>query len=168
MGGDFLRKGGEDLLSAWRQGQLGQKASLDLVTSMPIESGRLPAGVRVHTGISAHSAEWRTLWREADLFVLPTRDEAFGLVYQEAGAAGLPSIGTDINAIPEIIEDGISGLLVAPGDQEGLTRALNQLIASADRRRDMGARARDAILRTADPEAYRRNLVTAIHSVAGL
>ena len=90
MGGDFLRKGGEDLLSAWREGQLGPKASLDLVTSVPIEAERLPAGVRVHTGITAHSLEWRTLWREADLFVLPTRDEAFGLVYQEAGAAGLP------------------------------------------------------------------------------
>ena len=115
---------------------------------------------------TAHSAEWRTLWRDADLFVLPTRDEAFGMVFQEAAAAGLPSIGTRINAVPELIQDGVSGFLVAPGDREGLTRALNQLIASAERRREMGARARDAVVQTAHPEAYRHNLVAIIKTLA--
>jgi starch synthase len=166
VGGDFFRKGGDDLLSAWRDGQLGQKARLDLATSAAIQFGPLPVGVRVHTNITAHSPEWRALWRKADLFVLPTRDEAFGLVFQEAGAAGLPSIGTRINAVPELIDDGVSGLLVAPGDREGLTRALEHLIASADRRREMGGRARDFIVRTAHPEAYRQNLAAIIKTLA--
>jgi starch synthase len=166
IGGDFLRKGGDDLLAAWREGRLGEKAALDLVTSSPIESGRLSPGVRVHTGVTAHSPQWRALWREADIFVLPTRDEAFGLVYQEAGAAGLPAIGTTINAIPEIIRHGLSGLLVAPRDREALTGALNELIASAGRRREMGTRARAFIVQAADPEAYRRRLVDAIQTLA--
>lgn len=168
VGGDFLRKGGYDLLSAWRDGQLGRKARLDLATSSPIEPDHLSTGVHVHTQVTAHSPEWRTLWRDADLFVLPTRDEAFGMVFQEAAAAGLPSIGTRINAVPEMIDDGASGFLVAPGDREGLTRALNQLIASAERRREMGARARDLVLQTAHPEAYRRKLVSVIQTLAGL
>ena len=166
VGGDFRRKGGDDLLAAWREGRLREKATLDLVTSSPIESERLSPGVSVHTGITAHSPQWLALWREADIFVLPTRDEAFGLVYQEAGAAGLPSIGTRINAVSEIIQDGVSGLLVAPEDPDGLTGALNELIASAERRREMGTRARAFIVRAADPEAYRRRLVAAIETLA--
>ena len=166
MGGDFRRKGGYDLLSAWREGQLGQKARLDLATSSPIEQERLPTGVHVHTQITAHSPEWRALWRTADVFVLPTRDDAFGNVFQEAGAAGLPSIGTRINAVPEVIHDGVSGLLVAPGDRDALTRALNELIGSAERRREMGTRARDLIVRTAGAEAYRDQLVAAIQNLA--
>ena len=122
--------------------------------------------MHVHTQVAAHSPEWRTLWRDADLFVLPTRDEAFGMVFQEAAAAGLPAIGTRINAVPEMIHDGASGFLVAPGDREGLTRALDQLIASAELRREMGARARDFIVQSAHPEAYRHNLVAAIESLA--
>jgi glycosyltransferase involved in cell wall biosynthesis len=166
VGGDFVRKGGYDLLSAWRDGQLGQRARLDVATGSPIEPERLPGGVHVHTQITAHSAEWRALWREADLFVLPTRDEAFGIVFQEAAAAGLPSIGTRINAVPEMIQDGVSGFLVGPGDRAGLTRALDQLIASAERRRDMGVRARDFIVRTAHPVTYRHNLAAAIETLA--
>jgi starch synthase len=166
LGGDFVRKGGYDLLSAWHDGQLGKKATLDLATGTPIDPERLPAGAHVHTRIAAHSPEWRTLWRDADIFVLPTRDEAFGMVFQEAAAAGLPSIGTRINAVPEMIQDGASGFLVAPGDREGLTRALNQLIASAERRREMGARAREFILQTAHPQAYRQNLVAVIETLA--
>ena len=46
---------------------------------------------------------------------MPTRNEAFGLVYQEAAAAGLPAIGSRLNAVPEIIADGDTGLLVTPG-----------------------------------------------------
>ena len=49
----------------------------------------------------------------ADIFVMPTRNEAFGLVFQEAAAAGVPAIGTRQNAVPEIIVDGETGLLVA-------------------------------------------------------
>ena len=152
-GGDFRRKGGDDLLDAWRAGQLGARARLDIVTSAPLEPRRLSEGVSVHTGVTAHSPEWRRLWRDADLFVLPTRDEAFGLVFQEAAAAGLPAIGTRINAIPELVHDRRSGLLVEPGAIEALTGALNCLIDSADLRRDLGARGRELILRTAHPDS---------------
>jgi len=166
MGGDFRRKGGHDLLAAWRAARLGQRARLDLVTSSPIESGLPSDGVTVHTGVIAHSPEWRRLWRDADLFVLPTRDEAFGLVFQEAAAAGIPAVGTRINAIPELVLDGRSGLLVEPGAIEPLIGALNRLIASAGLRRDMGAHGRDFVLQSAHPDAYRRELAAAIQQVA--
>ena len=166
MGGDFRRKGGDDLLSAWRDARLGQRARLDVATASPIERERLPDGVHVHTGVTAHSAEWRRLWREADVFVLPTLDEAFGMVFQEAAAAGLPAIGTRINAVPEIVSDGVTGLLVTPGDREDLIRALDTLIALAECRREMGTRAREFVVRTAGADAYRDNLASAIQGLA--
>jgi glycosyltransferase involved in cell wall biosynthesis len=166
VGGDFPRKGGHDLLRVWREGGFADRARLDLVTSWPLEPGTLPPGVTVHPHVAAYSESWRTLWRDAEVFVLPTKDEAFGLVFQEAGAAGLPSIGTSINAVPEIVLDGMSGMLVAPGDHAALDRALNRLLASPELRRDMGRAAREHIERTADPNRYRDRLADAIRRLA--
>jgi glycosyltransferase involved in cell wall biosynthesis len=167
MGGDFARKGGPDLVAAWRDGGFGARARLDLVTHAAVPGAAGADGIRVHTGVAAHSAAWRALWRAADLFVLPTRDEAFGTVFQEAGAAALPTVGTRITAIPEIVLDGESGVLLKPGDRAALAAALDRLLASADLRREMGERARRQVERTADPGAYRARLAEAIHRLAG-
>ena len=166
MGGDFARKGGPDLLAAWARGGFARRARLDLVTSVPPAGAGIP-GVTVHTGVRAHSPEWEALWRCADLFALPTRDEAFGTVFQEAAAAGLPAIGTRITAIPEIVLDGETGVLVAPGDVDALAAALDRLLASAELRREMGERARRRIEATAAPGLYRERLAGAIRRLAG-
>jgi glycosyltransferase involved in cell wall biosynthesis len=68
--------------------------------------------VRLIRGVSPYTASWRELWRQADFFVMPTKHEAFGMVYQEAAAAGLPVVATNLNAIPEIVEDRVTGILV--------------------------------------------------------
>lgn len=165
MGGDFLRKGGPELLEAWNQGGFGASARLQLVTNWPLPARTLPAGVERVPDIAAYSRAWRDLWREADLFVMPTRSEAFGMVYQEAAAAGLPCIATGINAIPEIIEHGETGLLIDPGDIRGLIYSLRTLLASAELRRRMGTAARRRIERLSSPQQYTAKLVSLIHCV---
>ena len=153
IGGDFYRKGGYDLLEAWRDSQLGLIADLDLVTDWPIEERLLSEGVHVHKRVASYSDRWFELWGSADLFVMPTKDEAFGMVYQEAAAAGIPSIGTRINAIPEIIDDGETGILITPGDKNELAQALRNLITS-QQRFDMGAASRARALLRFDPKEY--------------
>lgn len=167
VGGDFPRKGGYDLLRVWKSGRFGDRASLDVVSGWPIDRAAVPAGVTVHQHISHHDAAWHAIWRAADIFVLPSRDEAFGIVYQEAGAAGLPAIGTRITAIPETIRHGETGLLVPAGADDALAAAMNALIESPDRRREMGARARRFMAASADPERYRHTLAAAIRRLAG-
>ena len=167
MGGDFARKGGDDLVAAWREGGFGARARLDLVTHAAVPGALEADGIHVHTGVPAHSPAWQALWREADVFVLPTRDEAFGMVFQEAAAAGLPSIGTRINAVPELILDGETGLLVPPRNRGALAAALGRLLGSAELRLEMGMRARRHVEATANPEAYRAKLSDAIHRLAG-
>ena len=166
MGGDFQRKGGDDLLAAWESGGFAQRADLTLVTDWRL--GALPAGVRQLRGIGGLTEAWIRTWREADLFVMPTRNEAFGLVYQEAAAAGLPAIGSRLNAIPEIVSDGETGLLVPPADRAALVRALDQLIGSAELRHRLGRNARRKIEHDAHPDEHRRQLVALISQVASI
>lgn len=166
MGGDFPRKGGYDLLAAWEAGGFAQRADLTLVTEWRL--GPLPAGVRQVRGVRGHTPAWIRTWREADLFVMPTRSEAFGLVYQEAAAAGLPAIGSDLNAVPEIITDGHTGMLVAPGDRAALARALDTLIGSAELRDRLGRNARRKIEEDAHPDQHRRQLVALLTRVASI
>lgn len=165
IGGDFPRKGGFDLLEAWKRADFSRRADLTLVTAWPLPSP-LPAGVHVQRGISAQTPAWSAAWRAADLFVMPTRNEAFGLVYQEAAAAGLPSIGPRLNAVPEIIDDGVTGILLTPGNIDELTAALDRLIASAELREQLGRAARRKIERDADPIAHREGLLALIKQVS--
>jgi len=88
-------------------------------------------------------AERDKFYDQADIFVLPSRFESFGIANLEAMASGLPVISTRTGAIPEYLEHNKQGLLCEPGDVEGLTQALRRLIADPSLRRTMGAAARE-------------------------
>lgn len=166
MGGDFPRKGGYDLLDAWVEGDFARRADLTIVTDWQI--GRSPPpGVRLVRGVRTQTREWADVWRSADVFVMPTRNEAFGLVYQEAAAAGLPTIGSCLNAVPEIISDGQTGLLTAPGNCAQLIAAMNAMAASPDDRHRMGQAARQKIGVDADPDVHRQRIVALITQAVG-
>ncbi|MBU6309321.1 MAG: glycosyltransferase [Planctomycetes bacterium] len=80
-------------------------------------------------------------YADADLFVLPSRFESFGLVLLEAMAFGLPLVASAIGGITEIVDDAV-GLLVEPGSVESLAGALVRLCDDASLRRRLGAEAR--------------------------
>jgi starch synthase len=165
IGGDFPRKGGPDLLDAWREGGFADRADLHIVTDWPLRAETVPPGATVITGIAPYTDRWLELWRRADLFVMPTRQEAFGIVYEEAGASGIPAIGTDINAIPEILRDGGTGFLVPPGNREALVRALGALVESSVLRERMGRSARRYVTERAAVPVYAAKLGSIIGSV---
>jgi glycosyltransferase involved in cell wall biosynthesis len=82
----------------------------------------------------------------ADLFVLASRFEGYGMAYAEAIAHGLPVIGTIAGAIPETVPAG-AGILVRPNDSFALARALRRLIEEPDERRKLAVCARKAATR---------------------
>ena len=78
------------------------------------------------------------LYNEADIFVLPSLTESFGIVFAEAMACGLPIIGTRAGGIPEVVRDGENGILVQPGNVDELKIALEKLIKNKELREKMG------------------------------
>jgi glycosyltransferase involved in cell wall biosynthesis len=77
------------------------------------------------------------LYQQCAFFVMPSRDEGFGLVFLEAMRAGKACIGA-VGAAAEIIEDGVTGLVVDPGDPEQLLKAILRLFREPDTRVRMG------------------------------
>ena len=79
-------------------------------------------------------ADLRVLYRAADAFVLASTVEPYGTVYGEALAAGLPVVGWRAGNLPHLITEGREGLMVEPGDIDGLARALLEVSTDEERR----------------------------------
>jgi glycosyltransferase involved in cell wall biosynthesis len=82
----------------------------------------------------------------ADIFCLPSVQESLGIVFLEAMAAGLPVVACRAAAIPEVVEDGVTGLLAPPRDPAGLAGAIGTLVADPGRARAMGEAGRRAVV----------------------
>jgi glycosyltransferase involved in cell wall biosynthesis len=83
-------------------------------------------------------------WLErADVFVHTSRWEGFGIVLLEAMLAGLPIVATAVSAVPEVVEDGVTGALVPAGDVEGVARELGALLGDPSLRARLGEAGRE-------------------------
>ena len=79
-------------------------------------------------------------FRRATLFVLPSRQEPFGIVLLEAGAFGLPVVASRVGGIPEILDDGITGRLVPSEDIAALAEGISFFLTSPDAAKEFGGR----------------------------
>ena len=86
--------------------------------------------------------------RELDIYVLSSRHEGLPIAVLEAMATALPVVATRITAIPEIIEDGRTGMLVPPGDPEAMAAAIRELAKDARKRRLLGEAAMIEVRKT--------------------
>src|SRR6266704_1069334 len=78
----------------------------------------------------------------ADLFLLPSQLESFGLAALEAMACEVPVIATNVGGVPEVVKHGVDGFLVEPGDVKEPARYAIEILSRADRGREMGKTAR--------------------------
>lgn len=134
VGGDLRAKGGELLLQCYRR-FWQRRAELHLVTRTPL--GPEP-GVFVHNNLGPNSPGLVALFREADIFALPTFGDTFAQVVLEAMASGLPVVASDVGAISELVSHGETGLLVPPRDRDRLFAAVEALLQDTELRRQMG------------------------------
>jgi glycosyltransferase involved in cell wall biosynthesis len=139
VGKNFVPKGGPELLEAFaRVRRTHPEARLAIVSSSA--PATLPAGATFHGLLDKEGLA--QLYAAASVFALPTRREAFGLSFLEAMAFGVPVVGSRLEAIPEIVAEGETGLLVPPGDPGALAEALSALLSDPARARRMGAAGR--------------------------
>ena len=120
-----LRKAGHDV-KLQLVGDGPDRADLEeLVRELDLSQAVAFAGIVNQDNIGAY-------YRDADIFALASFAEGIPVVLMEAMAMEIPCVATRITGIPELIEDGVSGLLVAPSDVDGLAAAIERLIASAE------------------------------------
>ena len=124
VGKDFDRKGGRVLLKAF------QEVRKELPNAKLLIIG--PKDVIVGPGIECiGSVDFRQMpeiYSKGTIFVMPTLQEPFGLSFLEAMAHRLPCVGTEIQAIPEIVEDGETGFVVPVSDHDELARKIILLL----------------------------------------
>ena len=147
IGQNFYRKGGDIVLRAFsRICKEFVNAQLWVVTEGP-----LPADLQ-RENVYQISTNWNRelvadLYRKADVFVMPSRHETWGDVLLEAMAFGLPCIGSQGQAMGEIIEHGRTGFLNAPEDVDGLCNYLGELFENSELRSQMGSAGREKVER---------------------
>ena len=141
VGKDFARKGGLVLLDAFtRVRRAFPKARLLVAGGRAPDPRRIPPGVFFLGPVPL--PELPALFSQSTVFALPTLREPFGIAFLDAMACGLPCVGTRIEAIPEIVREGETGLLVPPGDPVQLALAIERLLGDPALARAMGARGR--------------------------
>ena len=122
----------------------------------PAEFGFDPEGKLTGTQLSwTGHVSWETiadLYVQATVFVMPSWFESFGISVIEAMAFGIPVVATTAGALPEVVEDGVTGLLVPPGDSGALATAITRLLNDAPLRARLGAAGRERVLARYTPE----------------
>jgi colanic acid/amylovoran biosynthesis glycosyltransferase len=100
---------------------------------------------------------------------VPTRSgkrEGIPVVLMEAMASGIPVVASGISGIPELVQDGLTGLLVPPGDSEALARALSRLHDDSLLRRELGLAGREKVVEEFDVRKNAAELVRRFHAHA--
>ena len=104
---------------------------------------------------------------DSTVFILPSYAEGMPMALLEAMSWGLPVIGTPVGGVPQVVESEVNGLLVGPGDIEGLARALARLLQDPDLRQRLGDAARNTI-ETRFALSHALNQLTDIYRRLGL
>ncbi len=155
VGGNLERKGGLLLVEAFRAiRHLGVELHLVTRDTLPSEPG-----IFVYNDMQPNSPELKRLYHAADIFCLPSKGDCLPMALSEAGAAGLPSVATDVAAIPEIVLEGETGFLVPRDDVGALVTALKRLVEDGELRARQGRRAVEVVAERFDAEHNAQRLL---------
>ena len=163
VGADFARKGGELLLDVWRR-RFADRCELHLVTKHDVPPEQ---GLFVYRDFMPNDERLRRLYQTCDALVLPTLGDCFSLASIEAMATGLPVITSAVGGIPDIVDDGTTGFLLAPGDGKALADALEALVGDPTRRLQFGAAGRRKAVECFDAAKNGAKAVDLLREVAG-
>ncbi|MEM1552340.1 MAG: glycosyltransferase [Candidatus Bathyarchaeia archaeon] len=105
---------------------------------------------------------------QARALVLPSLSEGLGRVVIEAMACSIPVIGSRVGGIPEIIQDGVTGFLVLPGDVNALAQRIRWILSHPEEAKQMGQRAREFAERFFSAKAYQQGYVQLLQMAESL
>jgi glycosyltransferase involved in cell wall biosynthesis len=122
-------------------------------------------GVRDRLVITGWNDDARDYLTALDVFVLPSDFEGFPLAIVEAMLAEVPVVATDVGSVGDAVVDGVTGLLVPPGDSKALLRAIESLLADEDLRRRLAARGRQLAVERFSADVMARSYEKLWHEV---
>ncbi len=159
------RKGLETLLTALQRLPASQNL---LLLSVGRRMPQLPMSIpHLYFGHVTSDFFLSLLYSAADVFVIPSSQEAFGQTALEAMACGTPVVGSAVGGIPEIVRDDITGSLVPPSSPEALSQAISQLLQNVSKRSEMSANCRRVVLENHTLEVQARHYETVYHEMSG-
>ncbi|MHB1016858.1 MAG: glycosyltransferase family 4 protein [Coriobacteriia bacterium] len=121
-----------------------EAALLDLAAASPV-AGRID--------FLGHVPEVAPLYPLLDVVCVPSLSEAFGLSAVEALALGVPVVASAVGGLPEVVQDGVTGRLVPPGDPSAIASAVLDILGDPERARAMGTAGADRVEDTFTAEA---------------
>jgi glycosyltransferase involved in cell wall biosynthesis len=114
-----------------------------------------------------HRSDVPDLMRQLDVLVCPSHVEPFGINLIEGMACAVAVVGTRVGGIPEVIEEGVTGLLVPPKAPQALAEAVGRLLRNPDLRRTMGQAGRQRVLARFTVQKHTAEVVEVYRRVAG-
>jgi glycosyltransferase involved in cell wall biosynthesis len=144
VGADFLRKGGDLLVELSQQPEFAN-VHFNFVTKA--YRGPSTENIHVFDDLTPNSPRMIALFREADLYVLPTRADSHAIATLEAMAMGLPVISSPVGGVVDVIEDGTTGYLVPRDDRLTLADRIRRLMSDRALRLRMGIAGRRRVER---------------------
>ncbi|NLX14848.1 MAG: glycosyltransferase family 4 protein [Phycisphaerales bacterium] len=170
VGGDWRRKGGDIALGVLARLQdRGIACTLTVAGSRP--HGRVATtGVRfagfLDKNTKAGMKALSQLYLQADVFLLPTRNEAAGIVFCEASAFGLPVVSTRTGGVESYVEDGMTGFLCQHEEGiDGYADRIERLVTNPDEHFRMSVNARDKFERELNWDVWGRRVAEVLRDV---
>ena len=138
IGKEFYRKGGDLLLRAFAE----VRQKIPNARLLFLTEGKIPPHLPLE-GVEWIKPTWdrkfiQSLYRQSQIFVLPSRLETWGDVLLEAMSCGLPCVGVSGQAMEELIIDGTTGMIVSPEDEKSLAEAMLRLFNNPALRMELG------------------------------
>lgn len=161
IGRDFSRKGGDIALDAFCSIPRSEDCRLIYVGKVnePTARRAVSNDSRIVHLIDPTSRTLREdVWPITDIFLLPTRADAFAISAVEAMCRGIPVIATRLPALTEMVKDQVSGLLAAPNDAQAFSRYLQRLVQDEEARCSIGEEAKRWARRMFSPHVVNQAL----------
>jgi glycosyltransferase involved in cell wall biosynthesis len=169
-GVEYLIKAFAQIAKDFRQARLvivGSNENKSYTTELKKQVEQLGLHEQVQFLPPMSQSELAKQMSEARVFVLPSTSEGLGRVVFEAMASGTPVIGSRVGGIPDMVDDGVTGFLVPPGNEQALAEKLRWMLEHPEEAKVMGERSRVTAERIFSTEAYirgYRKLFSAAHS----
>lgn len=162
VGHQFQRKGGPELLRLHQQ-RFADRAELHIFSGGATPD---PSAKNVIFHGSVPNQELREEFLPTmDLFVFPTKHDMSPWAVIEAACAGLPIISTRIGAIPDMVVDNVTGMLINPNDWSALGDAMERLITDPTLRETMGAAAKEYMQQNYNPDTQFPSLLNRLKNL---